>query len=1236
MNMNSNPLHGLRRRAHCVLLVASASVGLCVAHAASPQPPALSEFPLVWSDQVIPNFLITLDDSRSMTWGFLPDTIYADVRKAYYPTGHPSAGQEVLDGNGYETANYTSTLRVHSKSHNALAYDPNVSYLPPRKPDGSRFPNASFTAANIDGFEPFMTAGYKRLNGHHTSVVNLSTSYQMSWYYPAYTTGGRAGQPRFNAFANAPEPAFYATKKAGFVPGVGTCASISNGTAYQALTDAQKTTYDNICFQKVVVSATSGPGSSDERQNFANWYAYSRTRILGAISGLVSAVSSTSADVRMTCQALENTAAAACNTTIPPIETMDPVGRTALVQKLINTPAPGDTALREAAYKAMQYFQGTTATSPWAFNPSAGVKAPEYSCRQSYHMIVTDGEWTGTQASAAPIVDADSSGAIVRPYRDTTNSASEKTLADVAMMAWSTDLRPDLPNNVPKRIAAPNAGNPTAEDNDYRNDPAKHQHLSTFTVGFGVNGALSYPGDTGGLIAGTKQWTPVWKDQWNPSTGVFDRVSNGPGRIDDLWHAAMNGRGMYFSAQNPAALAMSVQNIIDLVTKGTATGSSATGSSSVASTAAKVFITNYTGGSWNGDLKAYPISATGVVGTTASWSAATELNGTAPASRKIYTWEGTNRYEFKHSNMSAALKAQYDLAIGSSVPDGLGVDRVNFIRGVRTGELANGGSFRNRTSVLGDIVNSSATFVGAPIAQYDERVHPGYAAYSSSRASRRQMVYVGANDGMLHGFDASTGKERFAFIPEILHSKTRNLPEVAYAHKSFVDATPIAADVNVGGWKTLLFAPYGTGAKGLFSLNVSSPNSVDADSMAWHLGAATSSQIGYILGSPQRHPITGQPRIVGKIGPSGNWGLFLPNGYNSDYEENGVRGPGDASLVVVDLGTAGDAQVSTWTPGTNVHIIPTTADGAGPYNGLSMPTGVDINGDGYIDVLYAGDLKGNLWKFEMTNTSTVAMAPKALNTVQGKRLFRAVSPTGEPQPITVAPAVIRNGDGKYVVVFGTGRLLTTADKTEPTGGFPYQSLYGIVDDDIATEITRADLFAQKLRNVAGTPNRRFIDPVAGQTGTKRGWRMDLDSSRADDKGERVVTNPILLPGGVVIFATSAPSIDACSQTGTGWTMAMNALTGGALNVATFDLNRNGNVDDDYVMVSGKKAYAAGMQSEVGVSPAPLVLSTGSTIQLITGGASRGWSAAQITLRNQKVDSNGRPLYGRIAWQEIGR
>lgn len=1221
-----------------MVLVASASVGLCVTHAVSPQPPALSEFPLVWSDQVIPNFLITLDDSRSMLWGFLPDTIYGDVKKAYYTAG-ANAGQPILDANGYETPDYTNTLRVHSIAHNALAYDPNVTYLPPRRPDGSRYPNASFTAAQIDGFEPFMadlngtpSTAYRRTVGHNSSVVNLATSYQMTWYYPKNQSGARAGQPAYNAFANAPQPAFYSVKNTSSAY----CNSIGNDAAYQAMSAAAKTTYDTTCFTKVVVPAS-------QRQNFANWYSYSRTRILGAITGLVSAVSSTSSDLRATCQTIasQNTVSQACHSgTIPVMKVMDPAGRSELVQKLINTPAPGETPLREAMGRAINYFQRTDAGNPWSFDPTnSSSVGQEYSCRQSYHLLVTDGAWNGNAvgdygAHTIGVGDQDSSG-VVRPYLDTANPSSDTTLADLALYAWKTDLRPDLANNVPKRTANPNPGNPTAEDNDPANDPAKHQHLVTFTVGFGIKGALDPLYDLPALTSGAKSWTPVWDYRF------ASPIPNDAGRVDDLWHAAVNSRGTYFSAQNPTALATSIQSVIDKVTKGTATGSSASSSSSVASTSNAVYITSYTGGSWTGDVAAYPISAAGIVSTTPTWNAKNTLATKSPASRRIYTWEGSNRYAFTYGNMSNAMQAVFNQPIGFSTPDGLGAARVDFVRGVRTGELVNGGTFRNRgVTPFGDVVNSSATFVGAPIASYDERIFTGYTAFANANKTRAKMLYVGANDGMLHAFQAANGNEAFAIIPGPLLAKTRALPEVAYAHKSFVDATPIAADVKVGGWKTMLFAPYGTGAKGLFALDVTSPGSaaLTPDSVKWDISGATSSQIGYITGTPQRHPITGEPRIVGKYGASGNWAVFLPNGYNSDYDENGIRGPGDASLIVADLGTASDARVNTWTVGTNLHVIPTTSDGAGPYNGLSMPTGVDINGDGYIDVLYAGDLKGNLWKFEMTDRNTAGMPPKAINTIVGKRLFQAVSATGTPQPITVAPAVIRNGDGNYVVVFGTGRLLTTADKTRPPTGFPQQSLYGIVDDGGATEVTRAQLFAQKMTFVSAAAPARRVDPVAGQTGPKRGWRLDLDSPRSDDEGERVISNPTLLQGGAVIFATSAPSIDACSQVGTGWTMALNALTGGRLDVATFDLDRNGNVSNDALACGScaKPIYASGMQSEVGVSPAPLILSTGNTIQLITGGASRGWSSAQTTLGNQKKDANGRPLYGRINWQEIGR
>lgn len=1255
-------IHSALRRTMSGLLV---SVLAGATLAATPPPPALAEFPLAWSDQVIPNFLITLDDSRSMAWGYLPEKIFGDVGPEYDVNGNI-----VVDGSNNPVYYYPRSS--HSKDYNKLAFDPGTVYVPPRRPDGSRFPNANFNLAQIDGFEPFMTAG-KRTNGHHNAQVNLSTSYQMTWDYPLLTNGTATLTP----FANLPRSAFYTTwrnvgscRSSPGVPNIaqapylGPPSAYATPAAYAAAKAAHGSAWiawrnrDQNCFNVVSVNAA-------REQNFANWYSYSRTRILGAINGLVTAMSSTSSDLRAACQALENTTATACNTTVGVMRTMDAAGRTALVQNLINTPIPGDTKLREAAYRAIEYFKRTDNAGPWAFNPATGVKLPEYSCRQSYHMVVTDGAWTlpktGDPDALLPLADQDRAlpnTPLGRPYRDVVNPANEVTLADMTYQAWNTDLRPDLADNVPMRIAVAAPPNPTAaqlatRNADPDNDPAAHQHLSTFTVGFGVNGALSYPSDLTALKNGTKQWTNVFKDRIDPITSVVTRVTNNPGRIDDLWHAAINGRGKYFSAGNPTALAASIQNVIDLVTKGTASGASASSSSNVGADTTGVYIGSYTGGSWSGDLKKYKV-LNGVVQPNVQWSAATQLdaNNPAPNSRKIFTREGATKYSLAFANMSASMKTLFDSPIGSNVSDNKGSDRVQFLRGVRSEEIGAGaGTFRKRSSALGDIVNSSATFVAGPNAGYDNSIKfgadipfQGYGAFADTYKTRTQMLYFGANDGMLHGVKADDGVEQFAFIPGAVLAKTRWLPELTYAHATFVDATPFTADIKADAWRTLLFAPFGTGAKGMFAIDVTDPTNVTESNSVWELTSAATPELGYIMGTPLRHPVTGVPRNVGRYGAAGNWAVFLPNGYNSDFpDENGIRSAtGSASLIVADLGTSPGANVAAWTPGSNLHVIPTTAAGDGPHNGLSMPTGVDINGDGRIDVLYAGDLKGNLWKFEMTNPAT-NWSPRPIGSVQVKLLFKAVNQTGDAQAITVAPSVLRMADGKYIVIFGTGRLLTTQDKTRPVAGFPKQSLYGIIDDGGATT-TRAQLFVQQIvQTTAATgtgptavAGSRFTDAVANQTGTYRGWRMDLDSTLAQDEGERVISNPVLLPGGAVVFSTAAPSIDACSQVGTGWTMILSGLTGGRPFGATFDLNRDGNAENDSKVISGKKMFATGMQSEVGVSPTPLVLATGSTIQLVTGGASRGWSSAQIALNNPKVDVNGRPLWGRIAWQEIGR
>jgi len=549
-------------------------------------------------------------------------------------------------------------------------------------------------------------------------------------------------------------------------------------------------------------------------------------------------------------------------------------------------------------------------------------------------------------------------------------------------------------------------------------------------------------------------------------------------------------------------------------------------SNSDLSLGAKAYRGWFENAAWQGDLIEYDVSSTGALTTSidltgpspaagltaTNWSAHVQFaaNELTPnywdTGRKIITNAGSSQLAFRWSNLTIAQKQAIDLTAFNAAATFS--DIVNFVRGERANEYPTG-TLRLRFSVLGDIIHSNPEYVGAPEADITDS---SYTSFTNANISRAARVYVGANDGMLHAFDAATGNEVWAYIPSSLIGNTARLAgRGTYSHTYFVDGGLTVQDAFFSGaWHSVLLGSLGGGGKGLFALDVTHPDLVSESSstgnnkkVLWELDGVADNDIGYIFGST----------TLAKLN-NGRWYAVNGNGVSS--------ASGIAKLILVDLETGAVTKVST------------SSGSAASPNGLSAPALVDTDNDGMADIAYAGDIDGDLWKFDLTGNS-----PAAWNTAY--KLYAGVG----SQPITVAPEVTNHPVFGHLVLYGTGRLYTAADITDTS----VQALYGIWDTGSAPGVSsRLDqLLSANTAFTSGAYSERvrtFTTTAAIDWSVYQGWKVDLPA------GERLITPPQLRAGRLKTTITNPNGY-------ANWLLEVTFDEGGVESNSIFDLDRNG-------------------------------------------------------------------------------
>lgn len=1109
----------------------------------------LSDVPLFLTTAVDPNIIFTLDDSGSMQFEIMPEGLITKDVRFVYPVRAGTYGSNTYDNYvvGFDPNNgYTAKLR--SSHVNKIYYNPQVRYLPWSNADGILMDNASITCAPHN---PWAIPD-KNNPAVHCRDLTANNTENASWLQ---NDGNRKTENR--TFY----PAVYFQYK-----GSGSIDSASN--------------YTQVEIKPGNAPFNGGPNRTDcaaaptctyeeEIQNFANWYTYYRSRVLLARAGVGRAFAAQGNNMRVAFGAINKGSSTidgkSTSTLITGVRQFSGANRTNFFDKLYQHTIPAQgTPLRTAMDGVGKYLKREDDQGPWSDTPGqdGGVQPI---CRQNYHILMTDGYWSD---SFSGIGNADNTDGnkhtnhfpnatpatyqykAALPYSDSFSN----TLADVAMYYWKTDLRPDLDNKVPTNAR----------------DPAFWQHMVNFTVGLGVEGTLSkLPGSTGGPSA--------WP---NPA-------SSEPAKIDDLWHAAVNSRGEFFSAQDPVTFANGLSSALSNMAARVSSAAAVTANTSRLNTGAQIYQAKFNSADWSGLLLAFNLEADGSLGEL-KWEASEQLP--TPTARKIFTHNGTTGLAFTVANffsLSTAQQAALDKS-SSGVDDGQGMARIGWLRGDQSGEINQGGSFRNRNNgVLGDIVNSDLLYIKSLDFSYDSLPNgvPGKASYYSYKQSnsnnRTPVVYTGANDGMLHAFNAETGVELFAYVPAAIYPQLSKLTDKeGYTHRYYVDGNAYAGDAYIGTtptWKTVLLGTLGGGGKSVFALNITDPVNFSASDVLWEF---TDTDLGFVHGQAK----------IARLN-DGSWAAIVGNGYNSTSDK--------AYLLIVNLQT-----------GALIKKIPTNNT---TNNGLSTPALVDTDGDKIIDVVYAGDLQGNVWKFDLSKADPNEWGVAYQNGGTSAPLFTARNANNQAQPITSPLEVGYHKQNGYMIFFGTGQFIASGDATDKKA----QSLYGIWDKGSRISETDRSVLQQQTitAETVVPPFERTVSNNSVDWTTKRGWYIDLPQS-GTEPAERSVIMP-MLNFGRVIFTTLIPSQDPCEAGGSNWLMLLDAETGGMMSTPQFDVNGDGKLD------SGDRVIA-GVSSD-GIRSESVAISAGSLTHLIA--ATTTGAIEKVTIRN-----NAPPP--RRSWRQI--
>lgn len=741
---------------------------------------------------------------------------------------------------------------------------------------------------------------------------------------------------------------------------------------------------------------------------------------------------------------------------------------------------------------------------------------------------------------------------------NTSSGGTSNTLADVAEYYYKTDLRDAALGN-----AVGILGTNIAQNNVPGSglDGASWQHMTTFTLGLGAPGKMQFSptymtdrvGDfyavrTGATATST---TCTWQSSGTQCNWPVPSSSGIPANIDDLWHAAVNGRGTYFSATDPAELTIGLTSALSGVSARLGAAAAATTSNpNVTAGDNFVFESSFTAGEWTGELTRRTLNLmTGRPAAATDWSANNLLD--IQSTRTIYTWSSSGASHLKSfawGSLTTAEQNYFKLpwistlsqfcSLGSTCLTAAdqtlasGANMVDFLAGDSTNSVA---YYRTRAHILGDVVSAEAAYVRTPAPQYGDA---GFSAFKSGAlvSGRAGMVYAASNDGMLHAFVAGgsiltsgdgAGSELWAYVPALVLPNIYKLADTDYRnkHQFYLDGTPVTGDICPSApcagtdWKTILVAGMNAGGRGYYALDVTDPTSPKA---LWEF---TDTNMGYTYGNPE----------IAKL-KNGTWVVLVASGYN-----NITPGDGVGRLYILNAYTGA--------------LIRTISTGVGT---TSTPSGLarirswlqDGNTDATALRVYGGDLLGNVWRFDINDTSGLGVTG-----YDAQLLVTLKDASGNVQPITARPAIELCGSTPLVIV-GTGQYLGSPDLASTN----QQSLYGIKDTLGATtfstppQTTGSGFQRQTITSTTCPADASTSICTVGQSvrvgssntvnlATQNGWYLNFL-----DPGERDNTDPSVAFS-TLVMNTNVPNTDACNIGGYSFNYALNACSGAPIATA---------------------------------------------------------------------------------------
>ncbi len=1208
------------------------------------------------SQVVKPNLYFILDDSSSMQWSYLGDDVVT---------------------NGYE-----NTVGYRSSACNKIYYNPAISYPAPVDHAGQPYPAQDFSSALYDGFQS------------DSLRVNLATGF-MPWRSADSSPAVPASTPTVRYTADCWSQAGSCTPSPAW-PNLPDAAHYFLYTGNQSDHLGDNSVHDHCKdkslaagspaasrWRKVIVGAASGPNGSDERQNFANWFSYHRTRMLTMKTAVGRAFASFDARTRVGYSTTSETGVDASRIGFLPVRDFDAAQRQSFYGKLYAVVPVSGTPLRGALAKAGQLYAGKLLKDD---------KDPvRYSCQQNYTLLSTDGYWNndGESASYGPLTldgsaeVGDTDHALPRPMFDgmpvgqarvatltistinntpvpgftgvfsisvngavitsrpvavmhevaanapadasslarwlaaainvggyrafsdlnvvtiiapasagDTSSRPEvdafgslamtvssfapptgqrprmNTLSDVAAYYANTDLRQPVYGNCGTGI-----------DLCENNVPAlpgrlsgSFQHMVTYTLGLGANGTLRYRDDYDTAAEGDFRAIVNGKLDW-PDPIFF----SGGERIDDLWHAAVNGGGRYFSARSPDALARALGSAMSVIRASSgAASSAATSSQQPVPGDDLLYAAGYRTVYWDGDLEAQRITLVdGRVSPQTVWSASyllDRMTGEDSDTRMLLmpsTSSASGLKEFRWSAMDGGEQALFNgLCPGSGLrrlsqcvamttadqPQAGGRRLVDYLRGQRGNEDQPDHAlrlFRQREHLLGAAVNASPLHVGQPPFRYADDNYGEFRDVVA--ANRRRMLYLPANDGMLHAFDAQGGQERWAFLPSAVLPELWRLADHNWSNdfRYLHDGTPVAGDVCPAApavpcaateWRTILVGGLGAGGRAYYALDITQP---DRPALLWQFDVAREANLGLAMGRP----------LITKR-RDGRWVVVLTSGY-----ANVNPGNGHGMLFVLDA----------WT-GSVLSRLDTEAGSPSAPAGLTQINAwVDSTLDNTAARLYGGDLLGNVWRFDIdagstggpssvpsssasggassaTSAGTSGSTSAGTQATQGTAtLLARLDHGGRAQPVTTRPELTLKRIGNRqvsLVTVATGRLLGVSDIADKS----VQSIYTFRDELGPQGLGQLQGSARMVKQqlLPSGADERSVSANAVDWTTDDGWYLNLDAEPGS--GERVTLDPEQQLGILRVIA-NVPDSAACQPHAQAWVYQFDVYTGSHLPVA---------------------------------------------------------------------------------------